>query len=190
VQDLGRFYRFEGYRDMTVWFTSDSHFGHANIIKHTNRPFTSVASMDAHMIAQWNGVVRPTKDEVWHLGDFAFRSTENPGEYLSRLNGIKRLVHGNHDSDEVKKLPGWASSQPMAEIKVNGIRIVLLHYAMKVWNASHHGSLHFYGHSHGNLPGDRQSCDVGVDAWDFRPVRLEEIQERLLTLPERGGRQS
>jgi calcineurin-like phosphoesterase family protein len=76
----------------------------------------------------------------------------------------------------------------MAEVKVDGIRIVMLHYSMRVWPASHYGALHFYGHSHGNLLGDRQSLDVGVDCWDFRPVRLEEIQQRLLTLPERHGR--
>jgi calcineurin-like phosphoesterase family protein len=54
-----------------------------------------------------------------------------------------------------------------------------------VWNASHHGALHFYGHSHGNLPGDSQSLDVGVDCWDFRPASLAEIRARLATLPTR-----
>ena len=62
-------------------------------------------------------------------------------------------------------------------------RVVLLHYAMKVWPRSHRGALHFYGHSHGTLPGDSQSVDVGVDCWDFRPVRLDEIRRRLATLP-------
>lgn len=78
----------------------------------------------------------------------------------------------------------WASSQAYAEV-VEGDRLVLLHYAMRVWNRSGRGSLHLYGHSHGNLPGDRQSCDVGVDVFGFRPVSLAEIKHHLATLPER-----
>lgn len=172
---------------MTIWFTSDTHFGHTNIIKHCARPFSTAEEMDVDLIARWNAVVRPD-DEVWHLGDFAYRNAKAVASYLSRLNGRIHLIHGNHDSAATKALAAWASSQPFAEIKLDGTRISLMHYAMRVWPASHHGALHFFGHSHGSLPGDRQSCDVGVDAWDFRPVSLDEIRERLATLPERGGR--
>lgn len=77
----------------------------------------------------------------------------------------------------------------MAEIAVEGHGVVLLHYAMRTWPKSHHGSLHLYGHSHGAVPGDRQSCDVGVDCWNLRPVGLDEIIAHLGTLPERGGNQ-
>jgi calcineurin-like phosphoesterase family protein len=172
---------------MKTWFTSDSHFGHTNIIRHCDRPFTSVEEQDATLIANWNALVRPN-DDIWHLGDFAFRNSKAAASYLARLNGRKHLIWGNHDSDETRGLSGWASSQPMKEIKVDGIRITLLHYAMRVWPASHHGAIHLYGHSHGALPGDRQSLDVGVDVWDFRPVTLPEIQVRLASLPERRGR--
>ncbi len=65
--------------------------------------------------------------------------------------------------------------------------VVLSHYAFRVWNRSHHGAIHLYGHSHGNLPGDSQSCDVGVDCWGFFPVTLDEIKARIATLPRRGG---
>ena len=172
---------------MTVFFTSDTHFGHANIIRYCQRPFTDVTEMDGTMIANWCAVVRPD-DDVYHLGDFAFRNAKAASSFLARLPGRKHLVHGNHDSEETRSLSGWASSQAMAEITVDGTRIVLLHYAMRVWPSSHHGSLHFHGHSHGSLPGDRQSCDVGVDAWGFAPVRLSDVQRRLATLPERRGR--
>ena len=170
---------------MTTWFTADTHFGHANIIKYCNRPFADTAEMDGAMVANWNAVVQPD-DDVWHLGDFAFRSMKAPQSYLERLTGRKHLIWGNHDSQQARSAPGWTSSQAMAEITVDGVRLVLLHYAMRVWPKSHYGSLHFYGHSHGNLPGDRQSCDVGVDCWDYRPVTLAEIRRRLATLPERG----
>jgi calcineurin-like phosphoesterase family protein len=59
----------------------------------------------------------------------------------------------------------------LTHIEVMGdIQVVLCHYAMRVWRNAHHGALHFYGHSHGNLPGDAQSLDVGVDCWDFAPA--------------------
>ncbi len=169
-----------------VWFTADTHFGHANIIRHCSRPFGSVDEMDAALVANWNAIVRPD-DEVWHLGDFCFRSAKPAGRYLSLLNGRKHLVWGNHDSGEARADAGWASSQAVAEISVGGRRLVLCHYAMRVWPKCHHGSVHLYGHSHGSLPGDSQSCDVGVDIpeWGYRPVSLAQIEAYLRTLPQR-----
>lgn len=169
-----------------TWFTSDTHFGHANIIGYCNRPFRSVGEMDAALAANWNAVVMP-EDQVWHLGDFCYRGAKSPSSYLARLNGRKHLIWGNHDSAEARDADGWTSSQAMAEIAVGGRRIVLLHYGMRVWSRSHHGSLHLYGHSHGSLPGDSQSCDVGVDVpeWAYRPVSLTEIERHLRTLPPR-----
>jgi calcineurin-like phosphoesterase family protein len=54
---------------------------------------------------------------------------------------------------------------------------------MRTWNKRHHGAIHLYGHSHGTLPGDAQSCDVGVDCWDFYPVSLAQIKARLAESP-------
>lgn len=172
---------------VSTWFTSDSHLGHGNIIRYCNRPFSSVDEMDEALIKAWNTVVAP-EDDVWHLGDFAVRNAESAAGYRRRLNGRIHLVWGNHDSEQVRQAPWWASSQAMAEITVDSVRIVLCHYAMRVWNRSRRGSLHLFGHSHGTLPGDRQSVDVGVDypAWRYRPVSLREIRRHLQTLPERG----
>ncbi len=167
---------------MTVWFTSDTHFGHANIIRYSERPFGGVDEMDRVLAARWNEVVRPD-DTVWHLGDVVFRNDRPATEYLERLNGEKHLVWGNHDATEVRSWRGWASSQAYAEIKVEGMRLMLFHYAMRVWNRSHHGAVHLYGHSHNSLSGDSQCCDVGVDnpAWDYRPVSLAQIMRFLET---------
>ena len=73
-----------------AWFTSDTHFGHANIIRFCARPFESLGAIDAAMIANWNATVRPD-DVVWHLGDFAVRNARSPDEYLRRLNGRLRI---------------------------------------------------------------------------------------------------
>lgn len=166
-----------------TWFTADTHFGHANIIRLCDRPFGSVEEMDAVLIANWNGVVGP-RDEVWHLGDFSHREAS---DYLRRLNGRKHLIFGNHDRDVSRKDPAWASAQAYAEPTVDGVPLRLFHYGLRTWRGSFRGALHLYGHSHGRLPGDRQCVDVGVDypEWGYQPVQLRAIQEHLLRLPER-----
>jgi len=167
-----------------IWFTSDTHFGHSNSIKYCNRPFASVEEMDEVLIERWNERVKPS-DTVWHLGDFAFHKSYDELQTLfSRLNGTKCLVIGNHDYDSTIRL-FWHAAESIATVHIGKQSVILCHYAMRVWNKSHHGSLHLYGHSHGTLPGDSQSLDVGVDAWDYRPVNIDEIRDRLKTLPAR-----
>lgn len=163
---------------MKTWFSADSHYSHANIIRYCNRPFTDVDHMDTTMINWWNEVVEPG-DTVWHLGDFIKGNSEVATRTRKRLNGNIHLIWGNHDSNQIRNLPIWASSQPYAEINLEGTHLVLLHYAMKVWNRSHHGAIHLYGHSHNKLAADSGSCDVGVDAWDYRPITLAQIKNRL-----------
>ena len=165
---------------MTVWFTADTHFGHGNIITYCKRPYADVAEMDEGLIANWNERIGET-DEVWHLGDFSWT---DPRPYLSRLNGIKHLVRGNHEP-MARVEAGWASVQHYKELKVDGVDLVLFHYGMRLWNQCRHGAVHLYGHSHARLPGDAQCCDVGVDYWDYRPVNLVEIKMLLATQPVR-----
>ncbi|MEM9701635.1 MAG: metallophosphoesterase, partial [Planctomycetota bacterium] len=93
-----------GRATMQIFFTSDTHFGHANVIKNCDRPFADVGEMDEALIANWNAVVGP-KDVVYHLGDFAFRAKRKPREYLARLNGTVHLVKGNHDEETLKDCP-------------------------------------------------------------------------------------
>lgn len=170
--------------EMATFFTADLHLGHARIIDYCGRPFRSVEQMDAMQIANWNSVVGP-QDDVWVVGDFCWGSDAEI--YLSRLQGRKHLVWGNHDPDTTTQAAGWESSQPYAEITLNKQKIVLFHYGLRVWNRSGHGALHFYGHSHGGLLGDSQSCDVGVDCFDYRPVDLAAIRRQLRRMPQRGG---
>jgi calcineurin-like phosphoesterase family protein len=173
-----------------IFFTSDNHFGHEatwkRFKKHGTdeplRPFSSTTEMDETMINNWNSVVGP-EDTVYVLGDFAMGKTSAPN-ILNRLSGkSKILVHGNHDSRQVRELPQWAESSPLIEVVVEGQLIILCHYSMRVWNKSHYGSIMLHGHSHGSLPGTNQSLDVGVDCWDYTPVTLEQIKRRLKSLP-------
>lgn len=173
-------------------FTADSHFGHRTIIKPTMarpRPFASIEEHDEALIAAWNAVVRPD-DLVWHLGDFAYKcDVVYAASVRARLNGRIRLVRGNHDAlaerlewdgpiVDVQRV--FVQDPGMAEIR----KLWCSHYAHRSWPHAWHGDLHLYGHSHGTLPGTRTSLDVGVDCWNWAPVRLEEILVRLAGTPE------
>jgi calcineurin-like phosphoesterase family protein len=161
---------------MAVWFTADTHFGHAGALSLYRRPFASVAAMDAAMIARWNETISPD-DEVWHLGDFALRtSAETAAMLLHSLNGRKHLITGNNDSSEIAGLPQWHSVQAFAEITVDEHRLVLCHYALRTWNRMAKGVLNLHGHSHGRLKPLPRQTDVGVDAWDFRPISVWQMR--------------
>ena len=81
---------------MTVYFSSDTHFNHKNILKYTNRPFSSIEEHDEGMIKNWNDTVGP-EDEIYFLGDFSLGSTDNAMAALRRLHGRKHLIWGNHE---------------------------------------------------------------------------------------------
>ena len=163
---------------MTVWFTADTHFGHAGAIGRFRRPFRSVQEMDEALVAGWNAVVRP-QDEVWHLGDFAVRaSAEQVSTLLARLNGRKHLITGNNDGPATLAATGWTSIAAYADIEVEDVRLILCHYPFRTWDGMYKGALNLHGHSHGQLAGMARQVDVGVDVWNFRPVRLGTIRKR------------
>jgi calcineurin-like phosphoesterase family protein len=183
-----------------AWFTSDLHFGHANVIKYSRRPFADVDDMDAALIDNWCRVVG-RGDRVYVLGDLTFRTPAETCAILDRLPGQKFLILGNHCRVDTNKWQDVARRfvwvRPYEEIKIEEQKIVLFHYAMRVWNRSHHGSWHLYGHSHGSLQEDHfaRSTDVGVDAVaarlamgkrlasvptdreDYRPISFAEVGE-------------
>jgi len=166
-----------------VWFTSDTHWGHANIIKYDNRPFASIEEHDEALVQNWNAVVKPC-DVVYHLGDVAWhRNVAGVEELLARLNGTKFLILGNHDKDAVAKAKGWAKVTPYHEITVDGQKVCLFPYRMVVWNRSHHGSWSLHGHSHGSLPviTTAKTFDVGTMLWGYRPISFEEVAAEMST---------
>lgn len=170
---------------MSTWFVADTHFGHGNIIDYCRRPFRSVGEMDATLIAAWNARVHPA-DTVYHLGDFMLFGDEAAVQrYRQRLNGKIHLIRGNHDKRS-KNLDGvFETVSDLEEIvvSVEGAkqRVVLCHYAMRIWPHSHHGSWHLFGHSHGTLADDPKalSLDVGVDCWDYAPVSVMQVAAKM-----------
>jgi len=129
-----------------IYFTSDTHWGHANILEYDQRPFATIAEHDEALVQYWNETVKPG-DVVYHLGDVAWRqSAEEIDRLLHRLHGTKILITGNHDSTKVTKSPRWSHVTPYHEAKRQGQLICLFHYRMTVWNRSHHGSWALHGH--------------------------------------------
>jgi calcineurin-like phosphoesterase family protein len=148
----------------STWFISDTHFGHANIIRYSKRPLADVDAHDAQLVANWNAHVKQT-DDVFHLGDFAYGRRDGALALLRSLHGKIHLVEGNHDSIAHQLRAEFAWYDKVKMIKVGEQRIWLSHYAHRVWEKSHHGAWHLYGHSHASLPDDPNSLsfDVGVD---------------------------
>ena len=170
-----------------TWFVSDTHFGHRNILSdrmHRPRPFASIEEHDERLISRWNDRVRDD-DIVYHLGDFAFGGGHARARAIfDRLRGRKNLIIGNHETQGMRLL--WASPPVHAatiHVQDAGMpraqAVYVAHCAHRVWPGMHRGTLHLYGHSHGSLPGTAASLDVGVDCWNWAPVRIGEIREAL-----------
>lgn len=172
------------------FFTSDLHFGHHSILQSCSatRPFDTVEEMDAAIIERINDRVEKT-DLLYILGDFTLsRDAEYVRHCFHSINGRKVLILGNHDMDNkgrvnkvIRDLPWDMPPQAGIETTDGGHRVYLHHYACRVWPASHHGSYHFYGHSHGRLPSMGLSRDVGIDCPDLalRPAMFSELKETL-----------
>lgn len=168
-----------------IWFTSDEHFGHANIIKFCNRPFANIEETREAIIENHNKLVKPG-DLVYHLGDMFWRTTplEEARSIRLRLTGQHYYIFGNHEeliqhNKNLSSLFIWC--RETENLRISGYpNIWLSHYAHRVWNGSHQGAYHLYGHTHAVLPEDGSlSFDVGVDAQDYKPISLEQVHEKM-----------
>lgn len=170
---------------MKTYFTSDTHFNHTNIAgpkvsvwNSGYRIFDSVEEMNETLINNWNSKIK-SDDVVYHLGDVGFATAELLKPILRRLNGKIYLCRGNHekaaltDGNNSRFEAVWDTRM----IYVNGQQIWLSHYAHRVWDRSHDGAWHLYGHSHGSLPDDPESLsfDIGVDCHNYFPLEFEEV---------------
>lgn len=169
---------------MAHWYTADLHFSHARIIEFCKRPFTSVSEMNARLIANFQETVEHS-DDLWIVGDFAFFGGQDQVGQLNgwfhALPGRKHLVVGNHDDQAILDLP-WESVHQLVEVKDGRHQFVLCHYPMITWNRARRGAIQLFGHVHDQWPGSRNAVNVGVDMWDFKPVRADAILARAKTL--------
>jgi calcineurin-like phosphoesterase family protein len=184
-------FNFGGLPHDRIFFTSDPHFLHKNIIKYCDRPFDDMEQMNEDLIINWNRVVGDD-DLIFCLGDFSLGREMDTLHILNQLNGHKVLIKGNHEKSVMKKqytrdeFNGGIYDR--LEIKVNDDEVsdgfqdlVLSHYTMLTWNRSHRGAWQLFGHVHGNLDGDPRlspnQFDVGVDSHGFTPISYQEVKE-------------
>lgn len=124
-------------------------------------------------------MVKP-EDNFYFLGDFCFNAKDTE-YFLRQLQGNLFFIRGNHDHKETIKLYEKYGTYlgEQKKINVNGQEIVLNHYGMRVWEKSHHGVWHLYGHSHGSLKDDPHSLsiDVGCMLHDYKPLEITQIQK-------------
>lgn len=174
-----------------VFFTSDTHFGHSNIIKYCQRPFNSAEHMDEVLISNWNEVVSP-KDIVFHLGDFCFGSDKEWIKILQRLNGTKYLILGNHDlkkianSNQIKDY--FADINMQMRLVVDKQKMLLNHYPFLCFEGGYQNVWQLFGHVHSSkhstgLDKERlvhlfpTQYDVGVDNNNYRPVSFSQVSQ-------------
>ena len=175
-----------------VFFTSDTHFGHSNIIKYCARPFDTTNNMDEALINNWNAKV-PKDGIVYHLGDFAWGSINYWEKIREQLNGEIILIYGNHDekylnNERIYKL--FKEVTPQKKIWINKIPIYMNHYPFLCFGGSYKGlgaTWQLFGHVHSNPRSEEGldhkrlvNCfptqyDVGVDNNNFTPISFDEL---------------
>ena len=170
------------------FYIADTHFGHENIIKLCGRGFGSVAEMDAVMITRWQEKVRPN-DDVFVVGDFAYRNKTSVSTYLEQLPGIKHLLVGNHDSELLANknaLGAFASVDKLLEVRDASMNchVTLCHYPLVEWSGFYNGSYHVYGHLHNVKKQSYQlmkqverALNASVEIVDYIPRTLAELIE-------------
>jgi len=173
---------------VTIWVTSDQHYGHGRVIESCARPFRDVAEMTEELVARHNDCVAPS-DVVWHLGDFSFLRPLESASLLRRLHGEHHLVLGNHDRSRSKMLEiGFASVQMVAQIVVRGVHVGMRHVPPDVdapladvrrvpsrFVQPVEGAVILCGHAHRAWVQRENVHNVGIDVREFAPVNIEEL---------------
>jgi len=177
-----------------IFFISDSHFFHANVIGFDNRPFNDVNEMNETMITNWNSVVGE-EDTIFYLGDLSFnRKNEVNKELVHKLNGKIHFILGNHDDEkEIIKLNRFETVSDYINLKVqdedanNGFQnIVMLHYPILSWDKKHYGSWMLHGHCHQKLTEsnpsfyDNKVLDVGCNGISYTPINYFGVKKIML----------
>lgn len=181
-----------------IFYISDLHFGHQNILAFDNREFPTIEAHDNALIENWNNTVG-IGDDVWVLGDISWHGPMKTIEIFSQLNGTKHLCVGNHDYKLLRNPQLRACFSEIVdykEIKEGKTDIVLCHYPIPCYNRHFYGAIHLYGHVHNSFEWQMmkqfqyqmrelygKQCrmyNVGcmIPGMDFTPRTLEEILEK------------
>ncbi len=181
------------FSEQRIFFTADTHYHHTNIVgpsvsqwKSGYRDFKNMEMMDDALANNINELIA-AEDILFHLGDFSW-GERNVIWFRERINCKNiYLILGNHDK-EIRKKPSLQSLFTKVfefgtEIFIDETRFILCHYALKVWHQWAQGSIHLYGHSHGNLPPTGRSMDIGVDTNNFYPYNSDNVLLKMAEIP-------
>lgn len=185
-----------------IFFTSDLHLDHYNVINYCKRPFSSVEEMNEQLVFNWNSRVKPD-DTIYCVGDFSL--SRKALRFVPRLNGVKILVAGNHDwvfpghkkyiNDTGKYLDAGFNriEHRSLEIEVNDSVWNVCHfpyrqnpvpegYDARYWEfrLDDDGRWLLHGHIHGIWKKRGRMIDVGVDSHNYFPVSIDEIEDIML----------
>ena len=173
-----------------IYFISDTHFNHENIIKYCNRPFKNVQEMNEKLISNWNNTIK-NEDEIYHLGDFALGRKEDAFDIANKLNGIKYIVRGNHDKWSTKMYEEMGFTVlKNAPIKLNEYKLLLSHIPVPDKQIPN-GYINIHGHIHNNrlyeciekydpkLYSIDKHLKISCDITEFKPISIEKIVKKL-----------
>jgi calcineurin-like phosphoesterase family protein len=180
-----------------VYFISDFHIGHHNVIKFDGRPFRDVDEMHAELIKRWNSVI-DDDDEVYYMGDLCMRDVDTAKWVMHALKGKIHFIMGNHDRDKIiKRIDRFETiheygteilvkDDTITDKRAKGHQqIIMSHYPILSWNRSHYGSWMIHGHCHGSLMKSNQDyykrkvMDVGCNVIDYTPISYQEVKSAM-----------
>lgn len=184
-----------------IYYISDLHFGHKNVIRFDGRPFADADLMDETLIHNWNERVT-ADDTVYVLGDAFWKNEEGSLSIIKRLNGHKHLIQGNHDRVHGRLRFYWESIRDYAEVEDDGKLVILSHYPMPFYKNQHYGAIMLYGHVHNtnewhilerwrheledrDIPCQMYNVGCMMPHMKYTPRTLEEILEAYRELKEK-----
>jgi calcineurin-like phosphoesterase family protein len=177
-------------QNQNVFFISDFHLGHVNILEYDKRPFKDMDHMHEEIIKNWNSVVG-TDSIVFYLGDLYMKiPDEKVKEILNQLNGNIHYIMGNHDRfNQIKNLNRFETISDLDSVLVkdeNGRggyqQIEMCHFPLLVWNKHDKGSWHLHGHCHHSLDKSsdfykRRVMDVGCNGIGYTPISYSQVKK-------------
>lgn len=176
-----------------LYFTSDLHFNHENILKFCNRPFNNVEEMNEFLIAAYNETI-DDDSIVWILGDLGFNRLHR---HIQQLKGHKHLILGNHDGKlSARTLSLFESVDYFQRLDINGQEVILQHYPLLTYAGLYREQSvwQLFGHIHSKIIDEELKCgkdteraklllpyqaDVGIDRNDMYPYSWSEIKAKI-----------
>lgn len=177
---------------MIDWFYGDPHFGHAKILEYESRPFATIREHDLELMRRYSALVQPHHTVLW-LGDVSFHDHTTTRSIVESLPGRKLLVRGNHDGRITRCLRiGFDLVFDCVHCILADAKVTCSHYPPAgVYPDERHadrrpnppvaGEFVLHGHTHGKVRRNGRCIHVGVDAWEYGPVPVAEVEALIRT---------